>query len=119
MGTKPDRKAPATHDHLADMLARIPDTLAGKRDRAMLALGFAAALRRSELVALQVEDIEAAKEGMRVTIGPARRTRKGRAIRSPSRPAFGSAPSRLCRTGWPRLASPPGRCSAQSGAAGT
>ena len=39
------------------MLALCPDTVAGKRDRALLALGFAGAYRRSELVALQVEDL--------------------------------------------------------------
>ena len=35
------------------MLALCPDTLAGKRDRALLALGFAGAFRRSELMALK------------------------------------------------------------------
>jgi site-specific recombinase XerD len=58
-----------TADRLADMLAHVPaHTLAGKRDRALLTLGFAAALRRSELVALNVEDIEETAEGLRVTI---------------------------------------------------
>jgi integrase len=33
-------------------------TLAGLRDRALLLLGFAAAMRRSELVALDVEDLD-------------------------------------------------------------
>jgi integrase len=36
----------------------------GVRDRALLLLGFAAALRRSELVALDVEDIEFVNEGL-------------------------------------------------------
>ena len=68
-GTAPDRKAPATADCLAAMLARVPtDTLTGKRDRAMLALGFSAALRRSELVALTVDDLEAVPEGLRLTV---------------------------------------------------
>jgi site-specific recombinase XerD len=41
IGAKPDQKAAATADRLTDMLACIPaDTLAGKRDRALLALGF-------------------------------------------------------------------------------
>jgi integrase len=38
------------------------------RDRALLLIGFAGAFRRSELVALNVEDIEEMAEGFRVTI---------------------------------------------------
>lgn len=42
--------------------------LAGLRDRALLLLGFAGAFRRSELVALDVADIAADGDGLRVTI---------------------------------------------------
>jgi integrase len=42
--------------------------LADLRDRALLLLGFAGAFRRSELVALDVEDIEQTTEGLRVTV---------------------------------------------------
>jgi integrase len=41
-----------------------PDTLAGIRDRAIVLLGFAAALRRSELVAVDVSDIEPRRKGI-------------------------------------------------------
>ena len=51
-GAAKQGKAPATADVLTSMLALCPDTLIGKRDRALLALGFAGAFRRSELVAL-------------------------------------------------------------------
>ena len=34
------------------MLKKLPDTLMGHRDRALLLIGFGGALRRSELVAL-------------------------------------------------------------------
>ena len=59
-GTRPLRKAaPLELDPLARLLEPIDTaTLAGQRDRALLLLGFAAALRRSELVALDVEDLE-------------------------------------------------------------
>jgi integrase len=44
-------------------------TLAGLRDRALLLLGFAGALRRSELVALDVEDLDFdPARGLQVTI---------------------------------------------------
>jgi site-specific recombinase XerD len=46
------------------MVRLIPaDTLAGRRDRALLLIGFAAALRRSELVALDIGDVEMVPEG--------------------------------------------------------
>jgi site-specific recombinase XerD len=68
-GTAVERKAPATARALTSMLKRIDDTtLKGKRDRALLLLGFAAALRRSELVALQVSDIERADAGLFIHI---------------------------------------------------
>lgn len=44
--------------HIAAMIRVCPDTLIGRRDAAFLAIGFAAALRRSELCNLRVDDIE-------------------------------------------------------------
>ncbi|WP_267428690.1 site-specific integrase [Methylobacterium sp. GC_Met_2] len=68
VGVAPTQKAAATVDILQMLLARTPDTLTGKRDRALLALGFAGAFRRSELVALDVEDLRDDPEGLRVTV---------------------------------------------------
>ncbi len=68
IGTTPDRKAPATAKAIAAMLKRIPDTIAGKRDRALLLIGFSAALRRSELVALNLADIEMVDAGVIVHV---------------------------------------------------
>ncbi|MFT8720308.1 tyrosine-type recombinase/integrase [Acetobacter sp.] len=68
VGTAQEKKAPATASRVAAMLETLPDTLKGKRDRALLALGFAGAFRRSELVALDMSDIEAVEGGARVTI---------------------------------------------------
>jgi site-specific recombinase XerD len=61
-------KAPATARAIQAMLRRIPDTPAGKRDRALLLIGFSAALRRSELVALNLADIETVPEGIIVHV---------------------------------------------------
>lgn len=44
--------------HIAAMMRACPDTLIGCRDSAFLAIGFAAALRRSELCNLRIPDIE-------------------------------------------------------------
>jgi integrase len=68
---RPLRKAqPRELEPLARLLEPIDtSTLAGLRDRALLLLGFAAALRRSELVALDVEDLHLdAARGLLVTI---------------------------------------------------
>jgi site-specific recombinase XerC len=67
VGTAPHQKAPATVDVIHTLLARVePDTLQGKRDRALLLLGFAGAFRRSELVAITVEDLTFSDEGVDV-----------------------------------------------------
>ncbi|HRF47551.1 MAG TPA: site-specific integrase [Anaerolineales bacterium] len=68
IGSAPDRKAPLTLEALRPALAALPDSIAGVRDRAILLLGFACALRRSELVALDASDLLLAKAELRVTI---------------------------------------------------
>ncbi len=57
VGVAPSKKEPATLEELKAMIAGLPDTLRGKRNKALLLVGFAGAFRRSELVALDVEDI--------------------------------------------------------------
>jgi site-specific recombinase XerD len=61
-------KAPTTHDLIGAMLKLCPDTMIGKRDKALPAFGFASAMRRSELVALNVDDITETPDGLRVLI---------------------------------------------------
>ena len=68
MGTAPIRKAPITAERVRAMAAATPDTLAGLRDRALLLLGFAGALRRSELVGLNVDDLEETEGGLCIRI---------------------------------------------------
>jgi integrase len=71
-GTRPAKRAtPAVPDILRLLLAACSpaSTALGARDRAMLLLGFGAALRRSELVALRVGDVEQIPErGLRLLI---------------------------------------------------
>jgi site-specific recombinase XerD len=62
------RKAPAVSGKMLGMVATAPNNLAGIRDRALLLLGFAGAFRRSELVALDVADIEETETGFLVCI---------------------------------------------------
>jgi integrase len=51
-------------DDLLQVLDVTGNTLKDARDRALLLVGFAGALRRSELVGLNVEDVEQVREGL-------------------------------------------------------
>ncbi len=57
-GSAPRKVEALREYHIEAMLQSCPDTLIGKRDAAIIAVGFAAALRRSEICALTVEDVE-------------------------------------------------------------
>jgi integrase len=59
------------------MVQATPDTLRGARDRAILLLGFAGAFRRSELVALDVSDLEESEDGLRITIRKSKTDQEG------------------------------------------
>jgi site-specific recombinase XerD len=67
-GGASNKKAPAVAAKMHSMVATAPEGLAGIRDRALLLLGFAGAFRRSELVALDVADLEETETGLLVTI---------------------------------------------------
>jgi site-specific recombinase XerD len=78
IGTAVERKAPATARAIGAMLKHIPkDTLAGKRDRALLLIGFAAALRRSELVALDIRDVEMVPDGIVIHVRKSKTDQEG------------------------------------------
>ena len=68
MGSAPARKSPATADKVVAMAALANTDIKGLRDRAIILLGFAGAFRRSELVALDVTDLEFCDGGMRVHV---------------------------------------------------
>jgi integrase len=63
LGTAQREAAPATIGEIRRMVAHLPNTTLGARDTALLLVGFASAMRASELVALNVEDIEYREEG--------------------------------------------------------
>lgn len=68
VGTKSKGKDATTIDEIRSMVALIPETLRGKRDRALILIGFAGAFRRSELVALDVSALDFARDGVIVTL---------------------------------------------------
>ncbi|HEU5366665.1 MAG TPA: site-specific integrase [Hanamia sp.] len=76
-GIAQKKKAPATAERIEHMIAYCSDTLTGLRDKALLLLGFAGAFRRSELVALKVNDIERTPEGIKVTIRKSKTDQEG------------------------------------------
>ena len=67
-GDKPRRKTPLVAAALRSVLEQLPDDARGRRDRLLLLVGWGAALRRSELVALDVGDCEVRAEGLAVTV---------------------------------------------------
>jgi integrase len=76
-GFSPAQKAPATAERATAMLDGVHGTLRGKRDRALLALASAGAFRRSELVALQIEDLAFEPSGVRVQIRHSKTDQEG------------------------------------------
>lgn len=83
LGSRPVRKAPTTAELLARILPHLPEGLQGLRDRALLLLAFAAALRRSELVALHVHHIERRARGIVVHIDGSKTDQEGRGEQLP------------------------------------
>jgi site-specific recombinase XerD len=78
LGKARNAKAPLLSEHIDAMLAAAPSTLTGRRDRALLALGFTGAFRRSELVALDVADLDfTSTRGLRVQIRKSKTDQEG------------------------------------------
>jgi integrase len=72
------QKAPAVDEEIQRLVNAVaPQTLKGLRDRALLLLGFAGAMRRSELVALDVEHLTLKPEGLLVLIVSSKTDQEG------------------------------------------
>lgn len=67
-GIAPLKKKAFQTGDLKAVLARLPDDIRGQRDRALLLVGFCGAFRRSELVGLDVEDLEFTSEGILLSL---------------------------------------------------
>ena len=79
-GELPAKKLAVTADLLRQILAPIGDDLTGLRDRALLLVGFAGALRRAELAAIRLEHIETRDRGLRLTLPHSKGERSGRGV---------------------------------------
>lgn len=67
-GSAQRRVRPILKEDLFAMLDKTPTSINGMRDRALLLVGFAAALRRSELVGLDIENVGCVDRGLIVTV---------------------------------------------------
>lgn len=79
-GAPPTEKQPATTEVIRAMVEPLGDDLRGRRDRALLLLGFAGALRRSELVGLEVKDAQLTREGIVLTIRRSKTDQEGQGM---------------------------------------
>jgi integrase len=68
LGTAANQKAPTLTDDIRAMVDATDPGLIGLRDRALILLGFASAVRRSELIGLDIEDCAFSKDGLTITL---------------------------------------------------
>lgn len=85
-GQPADKKRPLMTVDLRRAVAILPDSLAGLRDRALILVGFAAALRRSELAGLEVAQregaawIEERPDGLVIHLGRSKTDQQGEGV---------------------------------------
>ena len=91
-GTRPRCKAALGPFELQEMIDALPPDLSGMRDRALILVGFGAALRRSELVALHVEHVAWHARGIIVLVARSKADQDGRGVEVP----IHAAPGSLC-----------------------
>jgi integrase len=98
-GTEQTPKQPLFTENLRAMINRLPDTTIGIRDQALLLIGFAGALRRSELVNVRLEDVAETKEGLVIRIRRSKTDQegKGRQVAIPYGSVHETCPVRACR----------------------
>src|SRR5690606_36658359 len=76
-GTAQDANAPILVGELRRMVATLPEGIRGTRDHALLLVGFASGFRRSELVALDVADLDFGADGLTVTLRRSKSDQEG------------------------------------------
>jgi integrase len=79
VGVAQNQKHPVSAKDIRSMLDELPSGLIGLRDRALITLGFAGGFRRSELVALNCDDLVFVAEGSRPPCDAARPIKKAQA----------------------------------------
>lgn len=77
LGARASPKNAISVDELRAMLRKLPDTVSGIRDRAILLIGFAGAFRRSELTALDLVDLNVNSRGVAITVRRSKTDQQG------------------------------------------
>jgi len=77
LGTAPVQKAALGTDQVRRLVAAAGDDAKGARDRALVLLGYAGALRRSELVGLDAEDVRETEAGLEVFVARSKTDQHG------------------------------------------
>jgi integrase len=83
-GTAQREARPLLRDELFRTLDAIGDSMKDARDRALLLVGFAAGFRRSELVGLDMPDIEIVPQGLVIYLRRSKMDQEAQAARSAS-----------------------------------
>ena len=81
LGTSQKRKSPITASKLQNIVPKDVCSLASIRNSALLSLGFACALRRSEIAALCVADLEFNAKGLLVTVRRSKTDQDGKGFK--------------------------------------
>jgi integrase len=91
---KQQRKEPLTRERIVEVLGILDGPIAAARDKALLLIGFAGALRRSELAAMRFEDVTWHRKGITINLPRSKTDQeaKGRPLRYCG--AFTSRPAR-------------------------
>ncbi|SNB61977.1 MULTISPECIES: site-specific integrase [unclassified Agrobacterium] len=78
LSSKANQAHPLLREDLFAALNEMGDSVRDRRDRAILLIGFAGGFRRSELVALDFEDLQSAKRGLLIAIRRSKTDQLGR-----------------------------------------
>lgn len=78
LGTAPTMKKPLTRNKIIRLLGVLEGPIPAARDKALLLLGFASSMRRSELAALEVKHIERHRKGITILVPRSKTDQEGK-----------------------------------------
>jgi integrase len=78
LGVAQTRKKPLTRDRIVRLLGVLEGPIAAARDKALLLIGFAGSMRRSELAALRVENVTWHRKGITLLIPRSKTDQEGK-----------------------------------------